>query len=59
MTFHAFVTQYLDEMRQTHRRSNRTIDAYARDLQQAIGFFGEDAEIQSLDTLSVIGWSDH
>ena len=56
MTFHAFVTQYLDDMRQTQRRSNKTIEAYARDLQQAIGFFGEDAEIQSLDTLSVIGW---
>ena len=56
MTFHAFVTQYLDDMRQTQRRSNKTIEAYARDLQQAIGFFGEDTEIQSLDTLSVIGW---
>ena len=56
MTFHAFVTRYLDNMRQTQRRSNKTIEAYARDLQQAIGFFGEDAKIQSLDTLSVIGW---
>ncbi len=56
MTFHAFVTQYLDDMRKTQRRSKKTIEAYARDLQQAIGFFGEDAEIQSLDTLSVIGW---
>ena len=56
MTFHAFVTRYLDDMRQTQRRSNKTIEAYARDLQQAIGFFGEDAKIQSLDTLSVIGW---
>ena len=44
MTFHAFVTQYLDDMRQTQRRSNKTIEAYAQDLQQAIGFFGEDAE---------------
>ena len=56
MTFHAFVTRYLDDMRQTQRRSNKTIEAYARDLQQAIGFFGEDTTIQSLDTLSVIGW---
>lgn len=56
MTFHAFVTRYLDDMRQTQRRSNKTIEAYARDLHQAIGFFGEDATIQSLDTLSVIGW---
>ena len=54
MTFHAFVTQYLDDMRQTQRRSNKTIEAYAQDLQQAIGFFGEDVQIQSLDTLSVI-----
>ncbi|MEK9605292.1 MAG: tyrosine recombinase XerC [Gammaproteobacteria bacterium] len=56
MMFHAFVTQYLDGMRQTQRRSDKTIEAYERDLKQAIHFFGEETDIQSLDTLSVIGW---
>ena len=56
MTFHAFVTQYLDGMRQTQRRSDKTIEAYERDLKQAVHFFGEETDIQSLDTLSVIGW---
>ena len=56
MMFHAFVTQYLDGMRQTQRRSDKTIEAYARDLKQAVHFFGEETDIQSLDTLSVIGW---
>jgi len=54
--FHAFVTQYLDGMRQTQRRSDKTIEAYERDLKQAVHFFGEETDIQSLDTLSVIGW---
>jgi integrase/recombinase XerC len=56
MTFHAFVTQYLDGMRQTQRRSDKTIEAYERDLKQAVQFFGEETDIQALDTLSVIGW---
>ncbi len=56
MMFHAFVTQYLDGMRQTQRRSDKTIEAYERDLKQAVHFFGEETDIQSLDTLSVIGW---
>ena len=56
MTFDAFVTNYLDSMRQTQRRSEKTIEAYSRDLKQAVAFFGEYADIQSLDTLSVIGW---
>ena len=56
MMFHAFVTQYLDGMRQTQRRSDKTIEAYERDLKQALHFFGEETDIQSLDTLSVIGW---
>ena len=56
MTFHAFVTQYLDGMRQTQRRSDKTIEAYERDLKQAVHFFGEETDIQSLDTLSIIGW---
>jgi integrase/recombinase XerC len=56
MTFHAFVTHYLDGMRQTQRRSDKTIEAYERDLKQAVQFFGEGTSIQSLDTLSVIGW---
>ena len=43
-------------MRQTQRRSEKTIEAYSRDLKQAVAFFGESADIQSLDTLSVIGW---
>tara|TARA_B100001093_G_scaffold170865_2_gene163765 strand:+ start:1638 stop:2492 length:855 start_codon:yes stop_codon:yes gene_type:complete len=43
-------------MRQTQRRSEKTIEAYSRDLKQAVAFFGEYADIQSLDTLSVIGW---
>ena len=56
MTFDAFVTKYLNSMRQTQRRSEKTIEAYSRDLKQAVAFFGEYADIQSLDTLSVIGW---
>ena len=56
MTFDAFVKNYLDSMRQTQRRSEKTIEAYSRDLKQAVAFFGEYADIQSLDTLSVIGW---
>ena len=43
-------------MRQTQRRSDKTIEAYERDLKQAVHFFGEETDIQSLDTLSVIGW---
>ncbi|MBU24489.1 MAG: tyrosine recombinase XerC [Gammaproteobacteria bacterium] len=56
MTFDAFVTKYLNSMRQTQRRSEKTIEAYSRDLKQAVAFFGGYADIQSLDTLSVIGW---
>lgn len=56
MTFEAFVTHYLDGMRQTQRRSEKTIEAYSRDLKQAVAFFGDYADIQSLDTLSVISW---
>ena len=56
MTFDAFVSRYLNSMRQTQRRSEKTIEAYSRDLKQAVAFFGESADIQSLDTLSVIGW---
>ena len=56
MTFEAFVTHYLDGMRQTQRRSEKTIEGYSRDLKQAVAFFGDYADIQSLDTLSVISW---
>ena len=56
MRLHAFVTQYLDGMRQSQRRSDKTIEAYERDLRQAAIFFGEDIEIRALDTLSVISW---
>ncbi len=56
MRLYAFVTQYLDGMRQSQRRSNKTIEAYERDLRQAAIFFGEDIEIRALDTLSVISW---
>ena len=56
MRLHAFVTQYLDGMRQSQRRSDKTIEAYQRDLRQATIFFGEDTDIQALDTLSVISW---
>ena len=56
MRLHAFVTQYLDGMRQSQRRSDKTIEAYERDLRQAVIFFGEDTEIRALDTLSVISW---
>jgi len=56
VTFDAFVTKYLNSMRQTQRRSEKTIEAYSRDLKQAVAFFGGYADIQSLDTLSVIGW---
>jgi len=43
-------------MRQSQRRSGKTIEAYERDLRQAAIFFGEDIEIRALDTLSVISW---
>ena len=43
-------------MRQSQRRSDKTIEAYERDLRQAAIFFGEDTEIRALDTLSVISW---
>ena len=43
-------------MRQSQRRSDKTIEAYERDLRQAAIFFGEDIEIRALDTLSVISW---
>ncbi len=56
MRLHAFVTQYLDGMRQSQRRSGKTIEAYERDLRQAAIFFGEDTDIRALDTLSVISW---
>ena len=56
MRLHAFVTQYLDGMRRSQRRSGKTIEAYQRDLRQATIFFGEDTDIRALDTLSVISW---
>ena len=56
MRLHAFVTQYLDGLRQSQRRSGKTIEAYQRDLRQATIFFGEDTDIRALDTLSVISW---
>ena len=56
MRLHAFVTQYLDGMRQSQRRNGKTIEAYQRDLRQATIFFGEDTDIRALDTLSVISW---
>ena len=43
-------------MRQSQRRSGKTIEAYQRDLRQATIFFGEDTDIRALDTLSVISW---
>jgi len=43
-------------MRQSQRRSGKTIEAYQRDLRQATFFFGEDTDIRALDTLSVISW---
>ncbi len=43
-------------MRQSQRRSDKTIEAYERDLRQAAFFFGEDTDIRALDTLSVISW---
>ena len=43
-------------MRQSQRRSVKTIEAYERDLRQAAIFFGEDTDIRALDTLSVISW---
>ena len=56
MTFDAFVSHYLNSMRQTQRRSEKTIEAYSGDLKQAVAFFGTHADIKSLDTLSVIAW---
>ena len=56
MTFDAFVSYYLQSMRQTQRRSENTIEAYSSDLKQAAAFFGKQVDIKSLDTLSVIAW---
>ena len=56
MTFDAFVSHYLQSMRQTQRRSENTIEAYSSDLKQAAAFFGKQVDIKSLDTLSVIAW---
>ena len=56
MRLHAFVTRYLDGMRQSQRRSDKTIEAYERDLRQAVIFFGGDTEIGAVDTLSIISW---
>jgi integrase/recombinase XerC len=56
VTFSAFVAAYLDGMRQTQRRSEKTIEAYSRDLKQAAQFFGEEIELSAIDPLSIIGW---
>ena len=56
MTFSAFVSAYLDGMRQTQRRSEKTIEAYSRDLKQVVQFLGEEIELTAIDPLSIIGW---
>jgi integrase/recombinase XerC len=43
-------------MRQTQRRSDKTIEAYSRDLKQAVQFLGEKIELTAIDPLSIIGW---
>ena len=43
-------------MRQTQRRSEKTIEAYSRDLKQAAQFLGEEIELSAIDPLSIIGW---
>jgi hypothetical protein len=49
VTFSAFVAAYLDGMRQTQRRSEKTIEAYSRDLKQAVQFLGEEIELSAID----------
>lgn len=56
MTFSAFVLAYLDGMRQTQRRSEKTIEAYSRDLKQAVQFLDEEIELTAIDPLLIIGW---
>ena len=50
------VSQYLDESRLTQRHRPKTLEAYGRDLTQAVEFLGPDTAISSIDPLMVIGW---
>lgn len=43
-------------MRQTQLRSEKTIEAYSRDLKQAVQFFGEEIELTAIDPLSILSW---
>ena len=49
MIFSAFVAAYLDGMRQTQRRSEKTIEAYSRDLKQAVQFLGEETSYKKIN----------
>ena len=55
---HAFVTQYLDDMRQSQRRSVKTIEAYAArsSTSRQLVFLEKTSRSSHLIHLSVIGW---
>ena len=54
--FRVFISQYLEEMRQTQTQSPKTIEAYSSDLNQAGLFFGADKKLNEINALAVIGW---
>ena len=56
MTFRVFISQYLEEMRQTQTQSPKTIEAYSSDLNQAGLFFGGDKKLNEINALAVTGW---
>ena len=56
MMFRVFISQYLEEMRQTQTQSPKTIEAYSSDLNQAGLFFGGDKKLNEINALAVIGW---
>jgi integrase/recombinase XerC len=56
MMFRVFISQYLEEMRQTQTQSPKTIEAYSSDLNQAGLFFGADKKLNEINALAVIGW---
>lgn len=56
MMFRVFISQYLEEMRQTQTQSPKTIEAYSSDLNQAGLFFGGDKKLNEINALAVTGW---
>ncbi len=56
MTLAELVTQYVDASRQSQRHLPKTLDAYQRDFNQALAFFGEDCTLSDIDTAAIMGW---